>query len=82
MFEEDEEVRMCLPLLVQSLAGRELDHHLSCVELARTAVDKVGETVLLEIYTPLVRYDTYLLVLPIYQRSMKFCPERNMPLPP
>ncbi len=59
MFEEEEEVRMCLPPLVQSLVGRELDYHLSCVELARTAVDKVGETVLLEKYTPWVWYDTY-----------------------
>ncbi len=41
MADEEEEVRMVLPLLVQSLTGRELDSHLSSVELARTAVHKV-----------------------------------------
>jgi hypothetical protein len=34
-------VRMVLPLLLQSLTGRELDFYLSSVELARTAVHKV-----------------------------------------
>jgi hypothetical protein len=41
MSDEEEEVRMVLPLLVQSLTGRELDPYLSSVELARTAVHKV-----------------------------------------
>jgi hypothetical protein len=41
MSDEEEEVRMVLPLLLQSLTGRELDPYLSSVELARTAVPKV-----------------------------------------